>query len=180
VRLSLKPHPSTPFEAGTCIEVELDRPSPQALRLTYEVRADLERVLVPVATKPARARKLWEHCCFEAFIRPGEGQPYWEFNFAPSGEWAAYRLSSHRAGMAEAEQPEPPRIATRATGDLLQVYVDFQPGLPVDLSWKVGLSAVIEDREGQRSFWALAHPPGEPDFHSPDCFALELAPPPLP
>ena len=24
------------------------------------------------------------------------------------------------------------------------------------------------------SYWALAHPPGKPDFHHPDCFALEL------
>jgi hypothetical protein len=35
---------------------------------------------------------------------------------------------------------------------------------------------VIEERNGRKSYWALAHPPGEPDFHHPACFALELPP----
>jgi hypothetical protein len=48
--------------------------------------------------------------------------------------------------------------------------------LPADAPWRLGLSAVIEDRSGQKSYWALAHPPGRPDFHHEDCFALELTP----
>ena len=43
-------------------------------------------------------------------------------------------------------------------------------------SWRLGLSAVIEDTSGGKSYWALAHPPGKPDFHHADCFALELPP----
>ena len=38
----------------------------------------------------------------------------------------------------------------------------------------IGLSAVIEETDGTKSYWALRHPPGPPDFHHPDCFALEL------
>jgi len=48
--------------------------------------------------------------------------------------------------------------------------------LPTDQPWKLGLSAVIEERNGRKSYWALRHPAGQPDFHHPDCFALELAP----
>ncbi len=45
--------------------------------------------------------------------------------------------------------------------------------------WKLALSAVIEETDGTKSYWALRHPPGAPDFHHPDCFALTLeAPPP--
>jgi hypothetical protein len=33
---------------------------------------------------------------------------------------------------------------------------------------------VIEETNGRLSYWALAHPPGKPDFHHSDCFALEL------
>ena len=43
-------------------------------------------------------------------------------------------------------------------------------------SWRLGLSAVIEDTNGHKSYWALAHPPGKPDFHHADCFAYELSP----
>jgi hypothetical protein len=39
---------------------------------------------------------------------------------------------------------------------------------------RVGLSAVIEEISGRRSYWALAHPPGKADFHHFDSFALEL------
>ena len=38
----------------------------------------------------------------------------------------------------------------------------------------LGLSAVIEEADGNVSYWALAHPPGKPDFHHSDCLALEL------
>lgn len=42
---------------------------------------------------------------------------------------------------------------------------------------QIGLSAVIEEMDGTKSYWALAHPAGKPDFHHPDCFTLELPPP---
>ena len=43
-----------------------------------------------------------------------------------------------------------------------------------DVGAKLALSAVIEELDGTKSYWALAHPPGKPDFHHPDCFALTL------
>jgi hypothetical protein len=33
---------------------------------------------------------------------------------------------------------------------------------------------VIEENDGMLSYWSLKHPPGNPDFHHPDSFALEL------
>jgi hypothetical protein len=33
---------------------------------------------------------------------------------------------------------------------------------------------VIEDADGSLSYWALAHPPGRPDFHHTEAFALDL------
>jgi hypothetical protein len=42
--------------------------------------------------------------------------------------------------------------------------------------WHLGLSAIVEDTNGGKSYWALAHPPGKPDFHHADCFTLELSP----
>jgi hypothetical protein len=38
---------------------------------------------------------------------------------------------------------------------------------------RLGLSALIEDSDGGKSFWALAHPPGAPDFHHADNFVDE-------
>ena len=44
----------------------------------------------------------------------------------------------------------------------------------------LAVSAVIEETDGTKSFWALRHPPGPPDFHHPDCFALTLPAPKSP
>ena len=35
-------------------------------------------------------------------------------------------------------------------------------------------TAVIEEADGTKSYWALAHPSDKPDFHHPDSFALDL------
>ena len=40
--------------------------------------------------------------------------------------------------------------------------------------WHLGLSAVLEEKNGTKSFWALAHGDGLPDFHNPDCFVAKL------
>jgi hypothetical protein len=47
--------------------------------------------------------------------------------------------------------------------------------LPRNAPWRLGLSALIEDTSGCKSYWALAHPPGKPDFHHADCFAYEFS-----
>jgi hypothetical protein len=41
----------------------------------------------------------------------------------------------------------------------------------------LNLAAIVEEKGLGRSFWALGHPAGEPDFHDPACFTLELPPP---
>jgi len=33
---------------------------------------------------------------------------------------------------------------------------------------------VVEELDGSHSYWALRHPPGKPDFHHSDAFALEI------
>lgn len=46
--------------------------------------------------------------------------------------------------------------------------------LPGDGTLLVGLTAVIEDHDGQVSYWALAHRAEKPDFHSAAGFVLEI------
>ncbi|MCC8986069.1 MAG: hypothetical protein LM513_05690, partial [Nitrospira sp.] len=38
----------------------------------------------------------------------------------------------------------------------------------------LAVSVVVEQTDGQCSYWALRHPSGRPDFHHPDSFALML------
>jgi hypothetical protein len=46
--------------------------------------------------------------------------------------------------------------------------------LSEEIAWQIGASAVIEETNGTKSYWALAHPPGKADFHHSDCFAAVL------
>lgn len=44
-------------------------------------------------------------------------------------------------------------------------------------AWQMNLTAVIEANDGTKSYWALAHPAGPPDFHNPDCFVARVPAP---
>jgi hypothetical protein len=200
LRLSLEPHPDTPCPPLTGVEVELARLRPMKLALRYVLRGAAHNVRLK--PRPGSAGALWEHTCFEAFFKVAGEEEYLEFNLAPSGDWAAYRFRGYREGMAPApgveaailgsdqrrkpmeaewrallkeagfdtlERFEPSFVSLKAA-----VTLDPAMSLFLDRPWRLGLSAVVEENNGRLSYWALAHPPGKPDFHHPDCFQLEL------
>ncbi len=149
------------------------------MTLGYHLFGDVREVRIPPPVAPARADNLWEHSCFEAFVRAGSGQAYHEFNMAPSLEWAVYAFGGYRSGMNDAVV-HPPTMERRLNDQCFELRVSLQlasmPDLPEDASWHLGLSAVVEELSGCKSYWALVHPRGAPDFHHSDCFALELPP----
>jgi hypothetical protein len=172
--LQLTRHPHSPCAAVERIEVELARPRPGELELRYAAFGEMDGVVLPRVCASARGDELWRHTCFEAFVRAGAGEGYRELNFAPSTEWAAYRFDAYRRGMAPAEV-SPPRITAAAFADRFEVTAALTlADLPAAAPWRLGLTAVIEERQGRISYWALAHPPGKPDFHHASGFALDL------
>jgi hypothetical protein len=69
-----------------------------------------------------------------------------------------------------------PGIDVAQTADALDLAVllnlaglNLRPG-----PCRLALSAVIEDATGAKSYWALAHAPGRPDFHHRSSFACQL------
>ena len=172
MRQILKLHPNSRCDAVREIAVEAARIDKSTLRLRYRASGVMAGLRIPQPARPARTDALWQHTCFEAFLRPRAGDAYLEFNFAPSTEWAAYSFASYRSEIrviADAAVS----IDAEQTDDRLEL-VALLEGLPEDAGWQLGVSAVMEEIGGRRSYWALAHPPGKPDFHHSDCFALEL------
>ena len=178
MRLVLKLHPDSRCTAAARIEAEAARPRPGTLALRYVVTGRMGDLHLPPATAPERTDGLWRRTCFEAFVRASPGAAYYEFNFAPSTQWAAYRFNGYRSGMHVASEISAPRLEVRTTGARFELQASLEleglPGLPSHAAWRLGLSAVIEETSGRKSYWALAHPPGTADFHHSDCFALEL------
>ncbi|KAF0186468.1 MAG: hypothetical protein FD124_542 [Alphaproteobacteria bacterium] len=170
MRHALKLHPDGRCAGVAGIDVEVARPRAGVLALRYVVRGEINALRLPERSASARADELWRHTCFEAFVSDSAG--YHEFNFAPSMQWAAYSFDRYRAGMRNAEGFGPPRIEVRATEDRLELAVELD--MPDDMTGRIGLTAVIEEADGNISYWALAHPPGRPDFHHADGFAIDL------
>jgi hypothetical protein len=165
-------HPDTPCDAVDRIDVAVARPQPGVLALRYTVSGRIAGVRIAPPTESLRADQLWQTTCFEAFVRTAPNVGYYEFNLAPSSQWAAYHFAGYREGMALAELA-PPAIITGANAT--HVDVDALIYLPAnDEPWWLGLAVVIEEASGAKSYWALKHPAGKPDFHHDDGFALEL------
>ena len=161
--------------AVAAIAVQASRPEPGRLHLQYSVTGRIDALRLAPLAEPARRDGLWRTTCFEAFLRATAGTAYTELNFAPSTAWAAYRFRAYREDMQVAQEVGPPRIETRAASDRFELRASLTlDGLPRDEPWQLGLSAVIEESDGSLSYWALAHPPGKPDFHHSDCFAAVL------
>jgi len=174
MRQSLRLHPDSLCAAATRIEVDIARPRPGNLILSYVVSGRISDLRMPPVMAAARADELWRHTCFEAFVRTSADPGYYEFNFSPSTQWAAYQFSGYRSGMRVATEIAAPRIEARSSAATytLQVALEFDE---LSSPLLLGLSAVLEETNGRKSYWALAHPPGKPDFHHADCFALELS-----
>jgi hypothetical protein len=171
MRQVLKLHPESRCAAVTHIEADVARPRPGSLVLRYDVAGRISDLRLPPASAGTRADKLWRHTCFEAFVR-APGEAYYEFNFAPSTQWAAYWFGGYRGEMSIANEISAPRVDVRSSGADFELQVTLD--LPNDAAGRICLAAVIEEADGRLSYWALAHPPGKPDFHHSDCFALEL------
>jgi hypothetical protein len=169
MQLNLLPHPATPpadpeFKVWANVE----------LAAAFGATATpASRFLLPEIQSEERADQLWKTTCFEAFLRADGEEAYREWNFAPSGQWAAYDFTATREGMANADIGAPPyiRVEDNLTWWTLGATVAVEAGK----SWNLGVSAVLEEKDGTKSYWALAHPTEKPDFHHPDCFVAQLA-----
>jgi hypothetical protein len=176
--LPLVCHPATPCPYVSAVTARVDRLSADLLVIYYQVEGDIDELQLPPQRRSAHTDGLWQHTCFEAFVRESGVRSYVELNFSPSSEWAIYRFDDYRRGMAAIEPPHAPKIICRRREDRLEADVDVHlTGMLPQAELQLGLSAVLEDQQGKISYWALAHPPGNADFHHDAGFALRLAPP---
>ena len=122
--LTLRCHPATPTPVVRTIEAQATILADGRLRIAYRLWGDMVRLRIPTTLSSDRTDMLWEHTCFEAFIAAEGETAYREFNFSPSGQWAAYAFSDDRqhrrltsiTGRAEPEQESRDRGETEHQG----------------------------------------------------------------
>ncbi len=156
-----------------------------SLSFSYTLAGDLATVAIPSfdlnsSPVPARQDRLWEKTCFEFFLTAGpqhsKADPYWEFNLSPAGHWNVFAIASYRQGLRlePAFSSLPFTVQTSPHKLHLEVSVDISDLVNPLQPLRLGVSAVTVSATGQESFWALAHPGVEADFHHPDGFAIAL------
>ena len=170
-------HPASRCEAVQSVEVAVTRPAPGALEVSFRINGEIGRLRLPAPALPLRADGLWQHSCFEAFLRADDGGSYHEFNFSPSSAWAVWRFTGRRAGRSSPLMTAPAIRTESAAGSFglsAVLPIGELPGLARAATIRAGLTAVIEDEHGVLSYWALAHASPRPDFHDPATFTLVL------
>ena len=176
--LSLIAHPSTPAPDVSEVSAQVERVD-GALWLRFLAEGGPEAVDLGDMAEPVRTDGLWRATCVEAFVTTGEASGgYLEFNFAPGGSWAAYAFDSYREGMRDQPLSNHPEVFL----DLGETWfsIETRVELPVAWAvqpWTVALTAVLKAPDGSLSYWSVRHPPGPPDFHHADNFALVLGAP---
>jgi hypothetical protein len=149
------------------------------LTLNYFVTGNLEEVLLPpISAEPARKDELWKATCFEFFVAVKDQPGYWEFNMSPAGDWNVYRMDAYRrigfrseTGLTEL----PFTIKKQANEFSLNVTLGLTPIVLPEQDLQMAITAIIQTKDGNETYWALAHPAPYADFHLRESFILELA-----
>ena len=170
----LQYHPAHPPLAVRGVEAKILSVTDNWLRVRWRVDGVTKLVIPPFAGK-GRKDNLWETTCFELFVQR-KGEPgYAEFNLSPSERWAAYDFTAPREGMTERVFPREPELVMR-TGQAMAIFDAALPRHQMpEPPCNVGLSAVIEEEGGVKSYWAIAHAGDKPDFHDASCFLGSIA-----
>jgi hypothetical protein len=148
-----------------------------SLLLQYELRGKLAQILLPEpAAAPSRRPDLWQSTCFEFFVAVKDSPHYWEVNLSPSGDWNVYAFAGYRAGMQEEPAFAALPFAVRRSPEGVQLAIAFalETIVSADQPVSLAVSAVIKDRNGRSSYWALTHCGPKPDFHLREGFVLTL------
>lgn len=173
---SLEPFPTDSLQTGVRITGNIARNS-NTLFLSYELLCPLAELVIPAEAESRERRDfLWKETCFEFFLGKKDSDRYWEFNLSPSGHWNVYSFTSYRQGMREepAFASLPFMVRTSADSLRLSLGLDLKKIIPAEQALQVAVSAVIKERDGKITYWALTHPGPDPDFHRRGGFVIEL------
>ena len=148
------------------------------LTVHYSLSGKTEDILLPPATShPGRRDELWLSTCFEFFLAL-QGQPqYWEFNISTSGHWNVYSIDAYRRiGFRVEMRIKDVALVIRKLEDgwAVTASVDLSPIIGSHIPIVAGIASVIQTSAGYKSYWALAHPGPQADFHSRESFILRI------
>lgn len=179
IRMQLLCHPATPMPCVEALEIVLAPGGEGGLAARFDCRCPAGSLRLPEARPAGRADELWRHTCCELFVGARADAAYREFNWSPSGEWAAYAFSAYREGATPAANAVPPAGISFEAGEQgwtlrAQLAAAALPGAAAT-EIELGVAVVLEAADGKMSYWALRHAAARPDFHRRESFVLRLS-----
>jgi len=148
------------------------------LSIHYEVTGDIDQILLPVqCSLPSRKDDLWKATCFEFFLAVPDQPRYREFNMSPSGAWNVYVMDKYRrvGFREESEIAQYPFEFTKSNKRIsLVTSMDLTPVLSPSQNIQLSITAIIQTKDENETYWALAHPGQQADFHLRESFILSL------
>jgi hypothetical protein len=171
----LIPYPSGP-NPNIRIRGELERIE-NRLSIFYRIQGDVDNILLPKPSAATRQDDLWKATCFEFFLAIPSQPPYWEFNMSPSGDWNVYVMDAYRQVNMRAERAFtqlPFTFSKTRDTILLEVSIGLNLIVQPESRLQIGITTIIQTNGGNESYWALAHPGIQADFHLRDGFLLQV------
>ena len=147
------------------------------LSIRYVVQGDIDSILLPGPATSTRKDDLWKATCFEFFLAIPHLPEYWEFNLSPSGEWNVYHMDAYRrTGFREETAISDLLFEFKQQTDELSLglSVDLTPIICIEQNFQMGITSIIQTKEGNETYWALAHPGQQADFHLRESFVIKL------
>lgn len=138
----------------------------EGCKAEFRLDGHVSAIILPPTAASERMDQLWKTTCFEIFWQPLGGTYYREFNLSPSVRWAAYDFDSFREGMRDAPVEA---IAITCSHDKTGLVLKASIAADLPSPAQVALNAIVETSDCGMQFWALAFPPGKPEFHSEAC-----------
>lgn len=173
---SLQPFSSSQSLPNVKIVGRIER-NANRLVIGYNLKGDLQEVAIALpCDPPARKHELWQDTCLEFFLGIEKSDRYWEFNLSPSFDWNVYRFDGYRQGMQEeiAFKMLPFKVASAADSLELVIEIDIDKIIPEECAIDLAITAVVKDKNGEVTYWALTHTGTEADFHRRDSYIIKL------
>jgi hypothetical protein len=144
------------------------------LSIRYEVTGEIENILLPAkSSAPSRKDDLWKATCFEFFLAIPNQPHYWEFNMSPSGDWNVYKMDAYRR-VGFREETAIAQLPFQFELPNLELSVDLNLLFPSTQPLQASITAIIQTKDGNETYWALAHPGPQADFHLRESFILSI------
>lgn len=176
--LSLKTYPNTNDLSDIRLQADLNLISADSFELNFKW-VDLKNEIVFNQVQAAKRQMgLWQHTCFEAFIKPIQDfstTNYYEVNFSDSGAWNLFHFTNYR-------EPQPPQELSKADLVCIDVQKNANGGLAKAIfkikdanfqQVKISLCAVVVTKTLGTTYWSFKHADSKPNFHHFESFIIE-------